>query len=644
MKYLCVTDSKEARSYISGKKIVAFDFETSPKEEYSAFEKAALNPHMAEITGMSLSAAEGTGIYIPVRHTDGPNMNADEFNSFLKEFISNREIVKIAHNLAFEAMFCYALGFVILPPVYDTIAASQLSLKSATEFRKLYDSGLKRLALELCGVPLPTYEAVTAGRAFSELNPQEEKTLRYACADSDFALRLYRIFNTWFDAYLPGHRYICEQVESPMAVYTGMMKYNGVPINAITLSQKGEDVKKELVSIKERLEEFTGGIDVGASANNLAVKKWLFQLEGLPVLKCSSSGAGSLDDETLILLQDWCREYRPELADFFSLVQRYRKLSKINSTYIEGYAKHIDSSTGRIHPELFSLSTDTGRMSCNNPNMQNMPRPGSDPIGIRSLICAPEGQLLLSCDFSQIELRVGTFFCRDEAMMKTYEACGDIHAKTTSIAFGISEEEAADKSKPDYKERRTVAKNLNFGMMYGIYPKGFQKTLRFKAGIDKSLEECEAILSNLKAGYPSLNRWQMETVHLARMTAYVETFSGRRRYLPEIRSEDRLRRSFAERCAVNTPVQGTAADILKLACSRMLPGLLERPWLKPVLQIHDELDFLVPEEKLSEAVIFIKECMETKPFDEFDVPLVAEASWGKDFGEMKESELQKNGN
>lgn len=307
-------------------------------------------------------------------------------------------------------------------------------------------------------------------------------------------------------------------------------------------------------------------------------------------------------------------------------------------SYIDGYLRHRNNATGNLHPDLFSLSTDTGRMNCRNPNAQNMPRKTNDPIGVRSFIKAPDGEIILSLDFSQIELRVGAFYCRDAVMMDTYRRGGDIHAATTSVIFGCSYDEAQDKHRAEFKEQRTIAKNVNFGTFYGLFPRGLQKTLKFKAGVEKTENECAEIINNLKAGYRGLTAWQTETKADAFRKIYSETWLGRRRYLPGIRSDNWGTQSFAERCALNTPIQGTAADILKLAIGRILEGLPQRPWLKPILQIHDELTFIIPKEKLREAVEFIKVCMEAQPFPEFDLPLVAEASAGETFGSMDELE------
>ena len=635
MNYRCKTNLQEIEKYLRGAGVVAFDFETAPLPAYREDEKAALDAHRSHIVGVSLSVAEGSAIYVPLRHLRGPNADPEQIIPFLRGALwMNRAVVKIAHNLSFEAMFLYALGVVVQPPCYDTIAAAQMTLKTTFEFRALSDSGLKKLVPELLGDELPTFEDVTEGRFFDELASDDSDTVRYACADSDYALRLYRRFNEWFDAYLPRHRWIVENIESPTAVYCGLMKYNGLLMDETAMIRKQGECAARLLELREKIHAMTGGVEIGANAGTQAFKDYLFKTLGLPVLKTTAKNAEAADDQTMVMLAEWCAEHRPELVPLFELVQEYRKWSKLKTTYIDGYLRFINPVTGRIHPDLLPLATETGRFAARNPNMQNCPRKTNDPVGVRSFILAPEGHVLVSCDFSQIELRVGAFYCRDPKMLETYRSGGDIHAQTTSVIFGVPYAQAADKNDPDYKERRTIAKNVNFGVFYGLFARGLQRTLRFKAGLDKSLSDCEAIIANLKAGYPNLARWQEQAKQAAMRRQYTQTFLGRRRYLPGIRSQDWGRRSFAGRCALNTPIQGTAADILKLALGRLIAGLPGRPWLRPLLQIHDELVFEVPRERLKEAVIYIQTCMDAQPFPEMDVPIVAEAAYGPDFGHM----------
>jgi len=638
MNYRCVTTLKEIQEYLGSASIVAFDFETSPNEKYRDEPKAALDAHKASITGVSFSVSEGTAIYVPLIHRIGQNA---EDQSKIWEFLRtkvfmNHAVTKVAHNLSFESMFLYHRGVVIQPPCYDTIAASQLTLKSNTGFRGLSDSGLKKLVPELFGVDMPNFETVTAGRHYDELNPQDEVTVHYACADSDYTLRLYHLFNDWFDRFLLKHRFIVEQIESPTAVFCGLMKYNGLMMDKGRMLEQQEIAEKKLDQIKNDIAFIIGDVNIGANANTAAFKKYLFNDLGLPVLKTTAKYQEAADDETMILLTEWCKENKPELMHLFELIQEYRKWGKLKSTYIDGYLQHINTATGRIHPDLMPLATETGRFASRNPNLQNCPRKDNDPVGVRNFIIAPEGKVLLSLDFSQIELRVGAFYCKDEKMLETYRSGGDIHAQTTSVIYHIPFKQAVDKNAPHYKERRTIAKNCNFGVFFGLFARGLQRTLKFKAGLETPLSECETIIGNLKAGYPRLSKWQEEVKKQASHRQYTETWLGRRRYLPGITSQDWGKKSYAERCALNTPIQGTAADILKLAMGLILSALPERLWLRPLLQIHDELVFELPKEKVQEAVNFIKSCMEAQPFPEFDVPIVAEAAVGDTFGSLIE--------
>ena len=635
--YKIVLTADGVRKHLAPAPVFSFDFETAPDESYRDDDKAALDPHKSQIVGISFSVAEGDGIYVPLTHKIGGNC-ADPavLWDYLAELFADKTKIKVAHNLAFESMFLYGRDIFLQSPVYDTIAAAQMTLHGSNTFRSLADSGLKKLVPELIGDTLPTFSEVTDGKHFDELDPSDPETIRYACADSDYALRLYHIFNAWFDKWLPKHRAIVEQIESPTAVYCGLMKYNGLLVDAKRMADQAARCDFERKRLREEIAFIIGDVNIGATASTSAFKQYLYNDLGLPVLKTTAKYQEAADDESLVLLSEWCAENRPDLVSLFKLVQAYRRWGKIQSTYIDGYRKHVNSATGRVHADLMPLATETGRFAARKPNLQNMPRAGSDDVGVRNFFTAPEGKALLSLDFSQIELRVGAFYCRDEKMLETYRTGGDIHDQTATVIFGDGVR--GTPAKHD-KEQRTIAKNVNFGTFYGLFPKGLQRTLKFKAGLDKPLDECEEIIANLKAGYPKLADWQQSTVKTAKRDRYTETYLGRRRYLPDINSRNWSKQSFAERCALNTPIQGTAADILKLALGRIVSGLPGRPWLMPLLQIHDELVFEIPADKVSEAVSFIKACMEMRPFSDFDVPILAEADVGERFGEMKEWEV-----
>ena len=639
MIYKPIYTLDELQKYISGASHVGFDFETAPLAKYRTEEKASLDAHKSHIVGISFSIAEGDAVYLPLAHTIGENAtNPEAIWQWLAVFFADSSIVKIAHNLAFEAQFLYALGIVVQEPCYDTIAAAQLMYKNEKEFRSLGDCGLKTLVSEFFAEQLPSYADVVGDHHFDELDPAADATVRYACADADYALRLYHFFNGWFDCILPKHRFIAEKVESPTAVYVGIMKYNGLPIDRPLMERKGTEAAMKLTEIRDKIRFIIGDVKIGENASTTAFKRYLFEHLKLPKMKLTAKEKDALDDEAIILLKEWCVTNRSEIVELLELVQEYRHWGKIKSTYIDGYLKYVNSATGRLHPDLMPLATATGRFASKNPNCQNMPRAGADDVGVRNFILAPTGKVLLALDFSQIELRVGAFYCKDEKMLETYNNNGDIHALTTGVIYRISLDAASDRHHPLYKERRTIAKNCNFGTFFGLFPKGLQKTLKFKAGLDVDISECEKIIMNLKAGYPRLSRWQEEIKKRASFRKYTETWLGRRRFIPDIASSNWGKKSFAERVAMNTPIQGTAADILKLALGRILVGLPSRPFLKPLLQIHDELVFEVPENEVKNAITFIKNCMETCPFDGFSVPIVAESSVGSRFGEMKEVE------
>lgn len=304
MNYKLAKTVDEIQDYIGNHNLLALDIETSPKNEYRNDHKAALDSNQSEITGISLSVESGTGIYIPLRHQNYENAVVHEVFSYIKEeILLNENKTVVIHNAVFESSFFYALGIVIKCKVYDTMAAAQLTLKTNTEFRNLSDSGLKKLVPELLKVNLPTFDEVVsqaqrarisdrlecevgAGSAcFDELNPENFETIRYACADSDYALRLYHLFNKWFDENLPKHRFIVEEIESPTAVYVGFMKHNGLLVDLDLLRQKQSEALDMLRELKEDISILTGNVDIGSNATTQEFKNFLYGRLGLPVLK-----------------------------------------------------------------------------------------------------------------------------------------------------------------------------------------------------------------------------------------------------------------------------------------------------------------------------------------------------------------------
>jgi len=643
VKYVCCLTSEMFDEYMApvfnDKKPCAFDIETAPSDKWRTDPMASLDAHRSEITGISFSHMLGTAIYVPLRHKSGQNfiLDPDTFIKWLKtEFFERTDIIKIAHNISFEAAFMYKHGIVIQEPVYDTIAASQLTLKNDKAFRDLSDSGLKKLSLEILGIRQTEFADVTQGRFFDELDPQNYATVEYACADSDNTIRLFQYFEEWFRLNIPRHSFYCMKIDSPSCVYAGLMKYNGIGVNEELMLSKKAEAESKLEALRTEIDKYTGGIDIGKNAATDVFKKWLFTTQGFHVPHRTEKGRDSIDDESFQTLMDECRESRPEMLPMFERLQEYRKWGKLLSTYIEGYMQYINPETGRIHADLMPTVTDTSRFASRKPNTQNLPRKDNDPIGTRNFFLSNKGNNFLDFDFSQIELRVGAVYCRDEKMLEVYRDNGDIHAQTTSALYNISLEQAKNKDAENYKERRTIAKNMNFGIFFGLYSKGLQRTLKFKAGIEKTQDECEEYIDNLRRGYPGIFRWQEQTKKHAREFKYSETAFGFRRILKEIDSLNWGTKAFWERAALNTPVQGTAAGIIKLAMARLLKVFMVYPQLKPILQIHDELLFECPEQDTDTAAGYVKACMEVQPYAEFDVPIKAEGATGKLFGELKE--------
>jgi len=242
MQYRPIHTLAALKTYLSSVTHVAFDIETAPLEPYRREDKAALDAHKSRIVGISFSVAEGSGVYLPLAHREGKNAADQEaIWQWLAGFFAAPAVTKIAHNLAFESQFLYAHGIVIQEPCYDTIAAAQLIYKNEKEFRSLGDCGLKTLVEEYFHEPLPSYNTTTGGRHFDELDPTAEATVRYVYADADYTLRLYHLLNHWFDRFLPKHRFIVEKVESPTAVYVGIMRYNGLPIDRTLMEEQRKE-------------------------------------------------------------------------------------------------------------------------------------------------------------------------------------------------------------------------------------------------------------------------------------------------------------------------------------------------------------------------------------------------------------------
>ncbi|GHV35027.1 hypothetical protein FACS18949_12180 [Clostridia bacterium] len=413
------------------------------------------------------------------------------------------------------------------------------------------------------------------------------------------------------------------------------MKYNGLLADTELMRQKGAEAEDKLADLKEKIAFIIGDVNIGANASTAAFKQYLYKDLGLPVLKTTAKYQEAADEETFILLLDWCSGNKPELVTLFDLILEYRRIGKLHSTYIEGYLKHVDNQTNRIYPQLLQFGAESGRFSCQKPNIQN--QSNDKELNVRDFIIATPGHSLIELDYSQIEARLAAFLSRDAGMLDIYANNRDLHAMTTAAVFQIPLAEAMDKQHPQYKHRRTVAKATFFGFMYGMYSKTLQRNLKVSAGISVTADEAKSFLDNLKKSYPTLTQWQKDVIAEARRNRYVDTAFGRRRYVPQIRDRDFIKSGNAERSALNHGVQGLAADLLKLAMGRLISVI--PPYLKPLFTVHDSLVFECPDSKVREVISLIKSAMEVAPpLTGFDVKIIAEASVGKSYGKMKEME------
>ena len=637
-------------AFLAGATVVAFDFETAPQKNWRDDPKAALDPHRGEIVGISLAVpptiVENNGnpaIYIPLRHHDpdgtistAVNAAAETVLALLRSRVfENPTVTKIAHNLSFEAKFLLAQQIKLVPPVYDTMAGALLIYKEEGRFRRLADVGLKTLARDWFGLALPSFVEVVGVGSFADLDPRAPATIAYACSDADVALRLYQLENEWFQQNIPAHERLVKNLESPVALFTARMEQRGVQADGEQIATAAAGCREQLAIYQQQLETIgSRPVKVGQNAATNDLKAYLFDDLGLPILKYTDTGKASLDAEAILGLCEYCRQQAPEQLAYLEAITAYRGLSKLYKTYLLGLADKINPATGAIHTQFFALGAETGRFTSANPNCQNLPAGTLFGVNVRDFLIARPGFTLVAVDYSQIELRIGAWFTRDPNMLAVYHHDGDIHAVTTAAVYGISLEQAMDTTDPAYKARQTVAKNINFGIFYGLYPRGLRDILRLKAGQNPSLEACEAMIFNLRRAYPELVPWQERIKADARYRETVDTALGRRRCLTGINAPDEGLQGHFERAALNHPIQGTAADILKLAMVRLEAGLSQRPFIKPLLTVHDEIVFEVETAQLTAAIPWIVAVMAAPPFAGFDVPLAVAVSVGQRYGSL----------
>ncbi|CAN5124835.1 hypothetical protein BH09MYX1_BH09MYX1_61450 [soil metagenome] len=396
------------------------------------------------------------------------------------------------------------------------------------------------------------------------------------------------------------------EVEAPLSRVLAQMELEGVLVDVSRLAKIGKRAEEELRVLEAEAKELAGKDFILRSRDQL--ETILFDEMKLPVLKKTPKGGRSTDAEVL-----------EELAgdhEFPRVILEFREIDKLKGTYVDALPRYVNPKTGRIHTQFHQAGAATGRLASSDPNLQNIPIRTALGREIRSAFVAPPGQLLLSADYSQIELRVLAHLSQDPMLVEAYRTNDDVHALTASVVFGVERKDVTD-------TMRRQAKTVNFGVIYGMGEAALARQL----GITK--KEAGRFIENYFLRYEGVARFMTQTVEAAKKGEAVRTFLGRRRFLPNLHSANRGLRFEAERIAKNTPIQGTAADILKVAMVRL--GQNPPPGAKMVLTVHDELVFEVDEAKADAVKAHVRDVMEGAM--KLDVPLVAEAGTGKSWDE-----------
>ena len=402
-----------------------------------------------------------------------------------------------------------------------------------------------------------------------------------------------------------------QELELPLAPVLAQMEYNGITPDMELLAQLNEDMSFRIAKLERLAEEQAGESFNLKSPKQLGVV--LFEHLQLPVIKKTKTGY-STDVKVLEALQG-----KHPLID---TILEHRKLAKLQSTYLEGLQPLVNAKTGRIHTHFQQTVTVTGRLSSTDPNLQNIPTRTEEGKQIRRIFGPGAGyDYLMSCDYSQVELRILACIAQDKLLLESFRHGQDVHARTASEVFGVPLDEVSS-------QMRSRAKAVNFGIVYGISDFGLANQLQV------SRKEAAGYIESYFARYTGVKKYMEEIVATAREQGYVSTLMGRRRYLPDIRHSNFNLRSFAERTAINTPIQGTAADIMKKAMIDVQRAL-EAAQLKShiLLQVHDELVLEVTEDEKDKVAALVQEAMENAV--QMEIPLLAEVNFGKNWAETK---------
>jgi DNA polymerase I len=580
-------------------------------------ETTSLDEMRAELVGISLSVVPGEACYIPIGHKKGGaddlfgsdelaegQLGLNEVLAALKPLLSDPAVLKIGQNMKYDAKI-FARHGVAVAPIDDTM------LMSYALYSGLHGHGMDTLSDRyLDHEPIPIKSLLGSGKsAITFDRVAVDEAVKYAAEDADITLRLWQTFKPQL------HRAqvttVYETLERPLVPVLAEMEMHGVQVDRDTLSRMSNAFAQKMAGLEAEIHELAGeSFNVGSPKQ---LGEILFDKMGLEGGKKGKTGAYATGADVL-------EDLAAEGHDLPARVLDWRQLSKLKSTYTDALQTHINPETGRVHTSYLQTGANTGRLASTDPNLQNIPVRSEEGRRIREAFVAPEGRTLVSLDYSQIELRILADVAGIESMRQAFRDGEDIHAATASEMFDVP----LDEMTPETRRR---AKAINFGVIYGISGFGLARNLR----IPRS--EAQAFIDRYFEKYPGIKEYMDDTVAFAKDKGFVQTLFGRKIHTPEINARG-PHAGFARRAAINAPIQGSAADIIRRAMIRMPAAIAGLP-VKMLLQVHDELIFEVDDAAIDEAVGVIRGVMEgaADPAVKLAVPLVVDAGQGANWAE-----------
>ncbi len=583
-------------------------------------ETTSLNEMVADLVGVSLCVEPGQACYIPLAHTEGEGdlfggaalaagqMPFEEAVAALKEVLEDPAILKIGHNLKYDAKVLGRLGITIAP--FDDTMLIAYAQGAGGELSGGY--AMDALAKNHLGhTPIPIKELIGAGKAQVTFDKVAiEKAAPYAAEDADVTLRLWKLLKP---CLVPNRAVtVYETLERPLMPVLAQMERHGISVDRDMLSRLSNGFSQRMAALEDEIYALSGEkFNIGSPKQ---MGEILFDKMGMQGGKKTKTGAyatGADVLEDLAMIHDLPRK-----------VLDWRQLSKLKSTYTDSLQGHINEETGRVHTSFSMASTSTGRLASTDPNLQNIPVRTGEGREIRKAFVAEEGNVLVSLDYSQIELRILAHMADIPALKQAFADGQDIHAATASAMFGVPLDEMTP-------EIRRQAKAINFGVIYGISGHGLGRNLRIPRG------EAQAFINAYFEQFPGIRAYMDAMKDKARADGYVETLFGRRIYTPSINAKGPIR-SYQERAAINAPIQGTAADVIRRAMIR-IPDVLTREGFaaRMLLQVHDELIFECPADEADTLIESVRQVMEgaAHPVVQFSTPLVVDAGKGASWQE-----------